>query len=227
MRAAGISSSRKRSNQSAVKPMIKTSYIALLCLLLCPFTMWGQTEAEERQHKYTPCDASKYPDNMTMVVQVKAGNHFLTDCEVAVFDAGGECRASSLSMLDHEGRCYLTIQGEEREALSFRVVYHANGEQFDVVAIETVTFETDATIGRYAEPYVLTIPAISSVASGLSSGCHVQAVRGGLILSAMEAHTFCIISLSGELREVKVLGNLFISLPVGVYVVEGKKYMVQ
>ena len=103
------------------------------------------------------------------------------------------------------------------------MVYHANGEQFDVVATEQVTFEVDAALGNYAKPYVLTIPAISSVASGLSSGCHVQAVRGGLNLSAIEAHTFCIISLSGELREVKVLGNLFISLPVGVYVVEGTR----
>ena len=89
--------------------MIKTSYIALLCLLLCPFTMWGQTEAEERQHKYTPCDASKYPDNMTMVVQVKADGWVLADCEVAVVDAQGECRESSLSIIEHEGRCYLTI----------------------------------------------------------------------------------------------------------------------
>lgn len=208
--------------------MKKNNYFALIFCLLIPFVAFSQTEQTERNQKYTPCELAKYPDNMTMVVQVKAGDHILTDCEVAVFDAGGECRASSLSMLDHEGRCYLTIQGETTgEVLTFRAVYNVDGRAYDVEAIETVTFETDATIGRYAEPYVLTIPAISSVTSGLSSGCHVQAVRGGLNLSAMEAHTFRIVCLSGELREVKVFGNLFISLPAGVYVVEGKKYMVQ
>lgn len=207
--------------------MKKNNYFVLIFCLLIPFVTFSQTEQTERNQKYTPCELAKYPDNMTMVVQVKADGWVLADCEVAVVDAQGECRESSLSIIEHEGRCYLTIQGEEREELSFRVVYHVNGEQFDVMAAEQVTFEVDAALGNYAKPYVLTIPAVSSVAQQVCATPRVQPVQGGLWLAASEPHTFRITSLSGWNHTQTVFGETFVSLPPGVYVVDRSKYMVR
>lgn len=208
--------------------MIRTTCITLLFLLLYSCPLFGLEVSENREHQYTPCDVSKYPDNMTMVVQVKADGVLLGDCEVAVLDASGECRESSFSMVEHEGRCYLTIQGEGTgEQLTFRVVYTIDGKQLDVAAYEQVAFEVDASLGSYAAPYVLTIPAISAIEQDVTTQRCVRPICGGLMLTTTKVHTFKITSLSGLKYERTVLGSAFVPCPPGVYIVDGRLFSVK
>ena len=73
------------------------------------------------RNKYEPCDENKYQGNMILIAQVRHQTDTIFDCEVAVFDSNGECRASEKSKPNDNGLVYLTIQGEgQGEPLTFR-----------------------------------------------------------------------------------------------------------
>lgn len=109
--------------------------------------------------KYQPCSTSKYQGNMTMIAIVKRSEEVLTDCQVAVLDKNGECRACTNSSIKDGGLFFLTIQGEgEGEVLTFHVIYQTGNQLVDVVANERYTYVNDRIEGAFESPYVLTIP---------------------------------------------------------------------
>ena len=112
-----------------------------------------------RTQKYHACDEHKYQGNMTMIVMVvDRGVRTVDDCEVAVFDAQGECRGSAVCSTQGNPYVYLTVQGEGRgETLSFRVVHGSGDEIVEELCPETATYDNDATLGSYTEPFVLSI----------------------------------------------------------------------
>lgn len=96
---------------------------------------------------------------MTMIAVVKQDGTVLTDCQVAVLDKNGECRACTNSSVKEGGLFFLTIQGEgEGEILTFHVIYQAGNRLVDVVANERYTYVNDRIEGSFESPYVLTIP---------------------------------------------------------------------
>lgn len=109
--------------------------------------------------KYQPCSTSKYQGNMTMIVIVKQSEAILTNCQVAVLDKNGECRASAKSSVKDGGLIFLSIQGEsEGEELNFHIIYQIGNQLVDVVADQHYTYINDRIEGSFENPYVLTVP---------------------------------------------------------------------
>ena len=132
-----------------------TLVVVLLCVAL--------PGAAQRTHKYTECDSHKYQGNMTVtaIVQRPDGTA-ASDCEVAVFDADGECRCSVFSDASLGGLLFLTIQGGvSGEPLTLRAVMDFDTER-DYVCTQTLTFRYDATLGDLEHPYALTLTTTAS-----------------------------------------------------------------
>ena len=116
--------------------------------------------AAERQddHRYfTPVDYRSYADNMTVIARVLTGLLPASGVEVGVF-AGQECRAAAVS--DDEGLVFLTIPGDSRTQLTFRLSDGASEADSDV----TLEYMSNATIGTLDEPLVL-----SATTTGISN----------------------------------------------------------
>lgn len=190
----------------------------------------GLTEATDRPHrKYEPCDPHKYQGNMTLIAIVKQQGQIVADCEVAVFSSSGECRASSFSVSEDGHLVYLVIQGEGAgEPLTFRVVYNGIEGPVDVAATETYTYMNDAMVGTFASPFVLNIPIVpTGISSASVSGVRVQPISGALVIEAANDMEVRICTACGKMRTLRVAGRQVVSLPAGVYVVDGKKYVVK
>lgn len=195
--------------------------------LSLPMGGHAQQADTERDHKYSPCSPSKYPDNMTMVVQVMCGGQLLSDYEIAVFDAAGECRESSFSRPESAGRCYLTIPGDvDSGSLTFRVVSQMDGSEYDVEALESIVFQVDEHVGSLNAPFLLNIPPPTSIRPSLVSSLQVTVQSGGLYLECSQPITVNITSLGGLKQVLTFQGSCFVALPVGVYLVAGKKYLI-
>jgi hypothetical protein len=116
--------------------------------------------AAERQddHRYfTPVDYRSYADNMTVIARVLTDLLPASGVEVGVF-AGQECRAAAVS--DDEGLVFLTIPGDSRTQLTFRLSDGASEADSDV----TLEYMSNATIGTLDEPLVL-----SATTTGISN----------------------------------------------------------
>lgn len=185
--------------------------------------------APQSERKYEPCDPYKYQGNMTMIAIVKQQGATLADCEVAVFDRNGECRASSFTVAADGHLVYLTIQGEGGgEPLTFRVVYPGADGSVDVVATETYTYMNDAMVGTFAAPFVLNIPAeTTGVSSATTHDVRVQTLPGAIVIEADRETEVRICTACGKMSTLRVAGRQVVSLPAGVYVVNGKKYVVK
>ncbi|MBR5529914.1 MAG: hypothetical protein IKU63_00200 [Bacteroidaceae bacterium] len=166
---------------------------------------------------------------MTMIAIVQQQGAVVPDCEVAVFDSSGECRASSFSTPADNHRVYLTIQGEGGgEPLTFRVVYQGTEGTIDVAAAETYTYNSDAMAGTLSTPFVLTIPTETTGLHKISSTTvNVCSTQGGLELKATQASDVRICSSSGRVYIIHVTNRETVSLPAGIYIVNNKKYVVK
>ena len=109
---------------------------------------------------FTPVSPTFYPNNMTMVVQLRDGETVVDTCEVAAF-IGDECRGAVRA--NTKGLYYLVIAGEGAgQPMVLRTCI--DGEIIDID--NTQTFVSDANIGTSWEPYVIDL---KNVLSGISS----------------------------------------------------------
>ncbi len=100
-----------------------------------------------------------YPDNMSMVISLKDGEHSVDTCEVAAY-IGGECRGATRA---NGGLYYLIIAGEgSGQPLELRTCI--NGEM--VVIDNTQTYISDVNIGTPWNPYVIDL---SEMLTGIST----------------------------------------------------------
>jgi len=104
---------------------------------------------------FNPVDAYLYPDNMTMVIQLRDGSAIVDTAEVAAF-IGEECRCASRAI---KGLYYLLIPGEGvGQPISLRTCL--NGA---VVTIDdTLLFASDAAIGTPKEPYIIDLQNLTT-----------------------------------------------------------------
>lgn len=209
--------------------LVAASCISMHASIVSVYSLVKSEVSDSPEKKYEPCDPYKYQSNMTMIAVVKQQGVVLADCEVAVLDSQGECRASSFSVSEDGHLVYLVIQGEGAgEALTFRVVYNGAEGPVDVAATETYTYMSDAMVGTFAAPFVLNIPADpTGISSASVSGVRVQPISGALVIEAGNGAEVRIYTACGKMRTLCVAGRQVVSLPAGVYVVNGKKYVVK
>lgn len=198
--------------------------VALLQVLL--LSMRSGTLFEK---KYDSCSENKYQGNMLMIAQVKYQDAAILDCEVAVFDSKGECRASELSVAKENGLVYLTIQGEgEGEPLQFRVVYYSVDALEDVLVEETITFVNDAVVGSLEEPFVLNVSKPETVGKLETAGIEIRSSADGIVINADQRQMVSVYNVMGVcVFQQEVEGSQNIALPRGIYIAAGKKIIVK
>jgi hypothetical protein len=135
-----------------IKQLFRISVVVLAALLV------GATTASSLPI-FNPVDNGKYPDNMTMVIQLRNGSKTVDTCEVAAF-IDDECRGATLA---NNGLYYLIIAGE------------GGGQQVDIatcikgriVTIDSsITYTSDQSIGTPWEPYVIDLMRFTADVNG-------------------------------------------------------------
>ena len=111
--------------------------------------MTAPRRAPEGLRIFKPVDLGLYPNNMTMVIQLKDGDAVVDTCEVAAF-IGDECRGATRA--SENGLYYLVISGEgSGQPMTLRTCL--NGEIIDID--NTQQFVSDYNIGTSWNPYVI------------------------------------------------------------------------
>ena len=111
---------------------------------------------------FTPVDYSLYPANMVLIAQVVSGDVPVEGVELGVF-AGEECREAAIT--DENGMVYITIPGDKPCELTFRTAI--NG-QWSMVNSQSITYETDAVIGKPSAPFVIDLTATTGISAALN-----------------------------------------------------------
>jgi len=111
---------------------------------------------EELPTIFNPTDYSEYPGNMTIIAEVRINNVPASGIEVGVF-AGELCRSAAVS--DDQGLVFLTVPGEGRTQLTFRI---ADGNGVASTG-QTLEYVDDAICGSIDNPLV-----INGVLTGIS-----------------------------------------------------------
>lgn len=182
------------------------------------------------RNKYEPCDENKYQGNMILIAQVRHQTDTIFDCEVAVFDSNGECRASEKSKPNDNGLVYLTIQGEgQGEPLTFRVVYWSTDSHEDMLVEETMTFVNDDVVGSYNDPFVINVNKPESIEDvTVVNDLDVRPAHDGIVVRSEKRQNVTVYNMLGVcMFQREIEGEQTISLPDGIYIVNGKKIIVK
>ncbi|MBQ7572424.1 MAG: hypothetical protein IJT19_09340, partial [Bacteroidaceae bacterium] len=106
---------------------------------------------------FNPVELGRYPNNMTMVIQLKNGGAVVDTCEVAAF-IGDECRGATRA--SENGLYYLVISGEgASQPITLRTCWDDAIIDID----NTQLFVSDDNIGTSWEPYVIYLDNLSDV----------------------------------------------------------------
>ena len=126
--------------------------------------MTAPRRAPEGLRIFKPVDLGLYPNNMTMVIQLKDGDAVVDTCEVGAF-IGDECRGATCA--SENGLYYLVISGEGAgQPITLRTCL--NGAIIDID--NTQLFVSDDNIGTSWAPYVIdlqNLPNGITVVNGL------------------------------------------------------------
>lgn len=97
-------------------------------------------------------NSHKYPNTMTVTVQVVIDDEIMgTDAIIAVF-AGDEIRGKERPVNDNEKIAYLTVYGESNTTLNFKV-WHC-GTVYD--CSPNLVFENEGNVGSPTAPFIIT-----------------------------------------------------------------------
>jgi hypothetical protein len=165
---------------------------------------------------------------MTFIAQVLLDGMVLTDCQVGVFDENDEYRGANASSIEDDGLVYLTVVGEGNTTqLHFMVSYTDETGEKEELAQQTLVFSSDAMMGTFEKPYLITIGKSDVGFSSIQNPAMMVISRPGGLYIVCDAPTQVqVSSLLGITDQYKVEGNLWIPLSRGVYIVNGKKYKV-
>lgn len=118
--------------------------------------MAAPRRAPEGLRIFKPVDLGLYPNNMTMVIQLKDGDAVVDTCEVAAF-IGDECRGATRA--SENSLYYLVISGEGAgQPITLRTCL--NGAIIDID--NTQLFVSDDNIGTSWNPYVIDLQNLSN-----------------------------------------------------------------
>lgn len=132
--------------------MRKNIILAIFMAMVCQCNLFAATVIE----KHWNCDPSLYPNTMTIVgvVEIDEAEQGNTSLEVGAF-CGTECRGSEmLRSFPQVNRflVFLTVYGEDNDALTFKLYDHGTGEELDAY-VEGMTFTINGMHGTPVEPY--------------------------------------------------------------------------
>lgn len=165
---------------------------------------WVTAKAVDAAERTYAVDTKKYPSSLNVIAALNQDDETASD-EYAVYAfVGNECRGVGQRV----GNVYfITIYGDKAATINFVVQDRLTGQEFPVV--ETLTF-SEGVVGSVKNPYLLTMKSITtSIADMLSrsTNCQIYTIDGMLVGNGS----------SSEQRE---------RLPKGVYVIDGKKVVV-
>lgn len=150
-------------------------------------------------------DASTYPDVMGFVAQVLASGEQTASERFTIYAmVGGECRG--VSQLK-DNIYYLTVYGNRAEQLSFIIEDHTTGKQ--LVATEQTAFSEDV-VGTPSIPYIFNHDVATSTIDW-------RIAEEGLTIYSIE----------GYLLYTHATLNTLKQLPKGVYIINGRKYIIR
>ncbi len=108
-----------------------------------------------RRSYFTPVSGFDYPDNMTMVIQLRDGDDIVDQAEVAAF-IDGECRGTSTAI---DGLYYLIIAGEG-SSKTIEIRAYIDGETY--MLDDSQLFSSDSNIGLPWEPYIIYLSNVTN-----------------------------------------------------------------
>ena len=208
---------------------MKETTFTILIVVFLQLALFGSQSLSVTGERYEPCSENKYQGNMLVVAQVKCQDDVVFNCEVAVFDSKGECRASEMSDPNDNGLVYLTVQGEgSGEPLSFRVVYWSDDSHEDMLVEETVTFVNDEIVGTWNDPFVLNVSKPETIEDLVTDDVEIRSVPNGISILAGKRQLVSVYNILGVcVFRQEVEGECNVSLPDGIYVANGKKLIVK
>ena len=100
----------------------------------------------------------QFADNMTVtgIIQIEGVEQAVPSLEIGAF-CNGECRGRQLLTYYPQVDRYLVflmLYGEDGDTFTFKLYDHEAGEELTAGCASVVTFESDAIVGSFLEPYV-------------------------------------------------------------------------
>jgi subtilisin family serine protease len=137
---------------------MKKAFFILWMLTLVVNVLASEPAGEKAVNKHWNADPHLYANNMTMVgvIQLNGAEIQNESYEIGAF-CGEECRGSEVLRYYATPDRYLvfmTVYGDENDAISFRLYDHENAYEFVEATASTVTFTVNAMHGMPSNPYV-------------------------------------------------------------------------
>ena len=162
----------------------------------------SQLSDEEQQDMEV--DIRKYPSTMNIIGKLTRKDADMTGSDYRLYVmVGNECRGIS-QLID--GKYYLTIYGEKDEKLS--MVIENQQTQESILVQDALTFKEDV-LGSRTSPYDFNIDIMTGIENILADGKELR-----------------IYSIDGYLIDAHATVKTLKKLVKGVYIINGKKYVV-
>lgn len=175
--------------------------VMLVMLMVGVAQTWANPTV--RKSIFSPVDGYSYPDNMTMVIQLRDGDTVVDTCEVAAF-IGGECRGTARAL---GGLYYLVIIGQGY-GQPMTLCTCLNGE---IVTIDdTLQYASDTNIGTPWEPYVINLQ-VPQIIKGDANGDGVVNTADIAAIIALAAQSSPLTSPAKEAADVNGDGKVDIA----------------
>ena len=121
---------------------------------------------------FTPVAPTAYPDNMSMVIMLTANGEPVADAEVAAF-VDGECCGAAFA----DGNLYYLLIAGEGSGLPMELKAAVNGNVYTVG--NTLSYNSDGSIGTPLKPYVIDITDMATGITGLTPNTQ-HPIPGGI-----------------------------------------------
>lgn len=162
----------------------------------------SQLSDEEQQDMEV--DIRQYPSTMNIIAKLTRKDADMTGSDYRLYVmVGNECRGIS-QLID--GKYYLTIYGEKDEKLS--MVIENQQTQESILVQDALTFKEDV-LGSRSAPYDFNIDTMTGIENILADGKELR-----------------IYSIDGYLIDAHATVKTLKKLVKGVYIINGKKYVV-
>ncbi len=162
--------------------MRRNILLAIFMAVAFHCNVWAATEIE----KHWNCNPYLHPNTMTIigVVEFEGVEQDNTSLEVGAF-CGTECRGSEMLRYFSQVNRYLvflTVYGEDDDAITFKIYDHDAEEELDVEA-DGMTFEVNAMHGTPVDPYEFNFIPYYTITVSVNPTASGTVTGGGRYLS--------------------------------------------
>ena len=113
--------------------------------------------------------------------------------------------------------------------MTFRVVYWSTDSHEDMLVEETMTFVNDDVVGSYNDPFVINVNKPESIEDvTVVNDLDVRPAHDGIVVRSEKRQNVTVYNMLGVcMFQREIEGEQTISLPDGIYIVNGKKIIVK